>query len=86
MDIRSLFPVRTHYSRSGGTSSLPPEHSLLWRENHLRHVREQQSIDRETVTIDGEITPDIQRALDMHVIWRIVTQSELDKLNNRFNK
>ena len=84
MDIRELFPVRTHYSRSGGSASLPPEHSLLWRENQLQHVRELLTRDRETVLIDGPITPAIQAILDEPPReYRACTREELDELNGR---
>jgi len=57
MDIRLIFGVRGSYGRSGGSSSLPPEHSLAWRENQLQWTRAQQSIDRETVYIEGPPQP-----------------------------
>ena len=84
MDIRELFPVRTHYSRSGGSTSLPPEHSLLWRENQLQHVRELLTRDREAVLIDGPITPAIQAILDEPPReYRACTREELDELNGK---
>ena len=83
MDIRSLFPVRTHYSRSGGRSSLPPEHTQGFRENAAKETRRQLNHDRETITIDGPISPALQTYLDAPVIWRVVGQEELDTLNKR---
>ena len=83
MDIRSLFPVRASYSRSGGRSSVDLSDSIQGKENRLQRVRDQLNYDRETVTLDGPISPALQTYLDAPVKWRVVGQAELDELNSK---
>ena len=81
MDIRSLFPVRASYSRSGGSTSIDLSDSIQGKENRLNRVREQQALDRETIYIEGELSCQIRAYLDSPVTFRIVTDKELKELN-----
>ena len=80
MDIRKLFSSRP-CSRSGGRSSLPPEHTQGFRDNAAMNARIQRDIDRETIYVDGPISPELQAYLDAPVVWRVVGREELDELN-----
>ena len=83
MDIRSLFAPRRRTARSGGFSSLPREHTQGFRDNAAMNARIQRDIDRETIYVDGPVSPELQAYLDAPVVWHVVTREELDELNGR---
>ena len=64
MNIREIYPDYVSAGscrRSGGSTSLPPEHSRAGKENALQRVREILNHDRETVLIDGPISSELRR-------------------------
>ena len=81
MDIRALFGPRRHYSRAGGRSSIDLSDSIQGKENRLKRVREQQTLDRETIYIEGELSCQMRAYLDSPVTFRLVTDEELKELN-----
>ena len=83
MDIRSLFAPRRNTARSGGFSSLPREHTQGFRDNAAMNARIQRNIDRETIYIEGIVSPELQAYLDKPVTWRVVGREELYTLNKR---
>ena len=46
------------------------------------NARRQRDIDRETIYVDGPVSPELQDYIDAPVVWRVVGREELDKLNN----
>ena len=82
MNIRRIFPSRS-LSRSGGRSTLPPEHTQGFRDNAAMNAQIQRNIDRETIYILGEISAELQNYIDRPFKCHIVTKEELDKLNGR---
>ena len=83
MDIRSLFAPRRHTARSGGFSSLPREHTQGFKDNAALNAQIHRNIDRETIYIEGLVSPELQAYLDAPVVWRVVARAELDELNGR---
>jgi hypothetical protein len=77
MDILSLFAPRRHYGRSGGSTRVDLSDSLIGRHNRLERVRAQQTLDLETIYIEGNYTPHPGR-----IVPRLVTKSELRLLND----